>query len=114
GSNIVTFDFRYAAPATIAGSECGVFTFIVWVNDENADLTCFNTTDYADFREFTITVSCANDGNACTTDTCSAGTCGYAAAPNGTLCRAASGNCDVAETCDGVSTTCPSNAGNAA
>lgn len=32
------------------------------------------------------------------------------AAPAGTACRAASGECDVAETCDGVSLTCPADA----
>jgi len=36
------------------------------------------------------------------------GTC--APLSSGTVCRAATGGCDVAETCDGVSTACPANA----
>ena len=36
------------------------------------------------------------------------GTC--SAASNGTVCRAASGTCDVAETCNGTSLTCPTDA----
>lgn len=55
----------------------------------------------------TITLDC-DDGNACTTDTVVSETCNYAPAPNGTLCRGSSDECDPAEVCDGVSTTCPS------
>ncbi|MBM4246313.1 MAG: hypothetical protein FJ148_21355 [Deltaproteobacteria bacterium] len=54
--------------------------------------------------------ACASDGNVCTVDACDgSGACGHAAGNAGTLCRAASGVCDVAETCDGASPTCPTN-----
>ncbi len=40
--------------------------------------------------------------------TCSAaGVCGFAPLPAGTICRAATGDCDLAETCDGDSIVCP-------
>src|SRR5439155_1663506 len=53
---------------------------------------------------------CTDDGNPCTTDTCSAGACSHAAGNAGTVCRAAAGVCDVDETCTGTSTACPANA----
>src|SRR5437867_1611099 len=52
---------------------------------------------------------CTDDGNPCTTDTCSAGACSHAAGNAGTVCRASAGPCDVAETCTGASATCPAN-----
>jgi hypothetical protein len=51
--------------------------------------------------------ACADDGNPCTTDTCQGGTCTHAAGNAGTVCRVAAGECDLAETCTGSSTTCP-------
>lgn len=45
----------------------------------------------------------ADCGNGC--GVCTAGVC--SAAANTVVCRAAAGLCDVAETCDGVSTACP-------
>src|SRR5437762_2763652 len=48
---------------------------------------------------------CTDDGNPCTTDTCSAGACSHPAGNAGTECRASAGPCDVAETCTGTSTT---------
>ena len=49
-----------------------------------------------------------DDGNPCTTDSCDPVTgCTHAAAPAGTVCRAAAGSCDVAETCDGSGADCP-------
>src|SRR5881396_3495704 len=58
--------------------------------------------------------ACTDDGNVCTTDTCN-GTvsnplCTHPAGNTGTVCRAAAGPCDVAETCTGTSTTCPADA----
>jgi hypothetical protein len=38
---------------------------------------------------------------------CAEGVCGFAPALAGTVCRPAAGDCDVAETCDGVSLACP-------
>jgi hypothetical protein len=45
-----------------------------------------------------------DDGNACTTDTCSAGVCGHSAAPNGTTC-ADDGNSCTSDTCNAGSCT---------
>src|SRR5439155_3794741 len=56
--------------------------------------------------------ACTDDGNPCTTDICngSSNLCQHAAGNAGMVCRAASGVCDVAETCIGTSTTCPADA----
>src|SRR5205823_4636076 len=61
---------------------------------------------------------CTDDGNPCTTDTCSAGACSHPAGNAGTecrasagpcdaVCRASAGPCDVAESCTGSSAACP-------
>src|SRR5439155_2971240 len=58
--------------------------------------------------------SCTDDGIVCTADVCNgtlgAPACTHPAGNAGTVCRAAVGPCDVAETCTGTSTTCPSDA----
>lgn len=52
--------------------------------------------------------ACPDDGSACTTDACDgSGACVHPAGNAGTTCRASGGACDVAETCNGSSTTCP-------
>src|SRR5207244_3591231 len=55
--------------------------------------------------------ACTDDGHVCTTDVCNgtvgAPACTHAAGNAGTVCRAAAGGCDVAETCTGTSTACP-------
>jgi RHS repeat-associated protein len=53
--------------------------------------------------------SCPDDGNVCTTDTCNgtSAVCQHPAGHAGTICRAIAGACDVAETCTGASSTCP-------
>lgn len=51
-----------------------------------------------------------DDANPCTVDTWNGVSCTYAPAPTGTLCRAATGPCDVAETCSGSSGACPDDA----
>src|SRR5206468_9052912 len=51
-----------------------------------------------------------DDGTVCTADTCDAsGRCIHPPDPasSGTVCRAAAGACDVAESCTGTSSTCP-------
>jgi hypothetical protein len=48
-----------------------------------------------------------NDSNACTVDTCVAGTCVFTPGNAGAVCRPVAGPCDVAETCTGTSATCP-------
>jgi hypothetical protein len=51
---------------------------------------------------------CADDGEDCTADECDgAGTCDHPAGNAGTECRGMAGDCDVAESCDGIATTCP-------
>jgi len=55
--------------------------------------------------------ACTSDGNPCTSDLCdAAATCTHPAASAGTVCRPAVGACDVAESCDGVSSYCPADA----
>jgi cysteine-rich repeat protein len=55
--------------------------------------------------------SCTSDGLPCSSDVCNGtGTCTHNASPSGTPCRASAGICDVAETCDGASTSCPTDA----
>ncbi|MBY0274935.1 hypothetical protein K2Z84_06320 [Candidatus Binatia bacterium] len=52
--------------------------------------------------------ACDDDGNVCTSDRCDGGgTCAHPAGNAGATCRAVAGTCDVAETCDGTSTSCP-------
>jgi hypothetical protein len=52
-----------------------------------------------------------DDGNPCTVDTCDAQAgCGHTAAAADVLCRPATGVCDAAENCDGVTTECPADA----
>lgn len=61
--------------------------------------------------------TCADDGNACTRDVCASETvppdnivivtCSHPAGNAGTVCRPRRGDCDVAESCNGSSTSCP-------
>src|SRR5437667_6191312 len=53
--------------------------------------------------------ACTDDGNACTLDQCNGTSvdCQHPAGNAGAVCRAAAGECDVAESCTGTSTTCP-------
>ncbi len=52
--------------------------------------------------------ACAPDGLPCTLEQCDgSGACTHPAGHAGTQCRAANGECDVAEQCDGVNTDCP-------
>ncbi|MGD9765170.1 MAG: hypothetical protein AB7V27_15815 [Candidatus Binatia bacterium] len=52
--------------------------------------------------------ACATDGEICTADVCDgAGTCLHAAGNAGAICRAAAGECDLAEACDGNTPLCP-------
>jgi cysteine-rich repeat protein len=59
-----------------------------------------------------LVVGCTDDGLGCTSDVCESydGTCVHPLKSAGTVCRAASGSCDVAETCNGTSTACPADA----
>ena len=53
--------------------------------------------------------ACTDDGNVCTLDQCDGSNilCQHPAGNGGTVCRASAGFCDVAETCTGTTTTCP-------
>lgn len=54
---------------------------------------------------------CQDDGSVCSDDVCDgSGACIHPAAHGGVLCRAAAGDCDVAEACDGASPVCPGDA----
>src|SRR5437016_2698359 len=56
--------------------------------------------------------ACTDDGNPCTLDQCNgtSTSCQHPAGNAGGVCRAAAGECDVAETCTGTSSTCPADA----
>lgn len=56
--------------------------------------------------------ACPPDTNVCTLDRCdgSSSVCQHPPGNAGTLCRAASGECDTAEVCNGTTTTCPTDA----
>src|SRR5438132_6784385 len=53
--------------------------------------------------------ACTDDGNACTLDQCNGTSidCQHPVGNAGAVCRAAGAECDLAETCTGASTTCP-------
>ena len=53
--------------------------------------------------------ACSDDSNPCTTDLCpgTSATCQHSAGNAGAVCRPAAGMCDVAETCNGTTGTCP-------
>src|SRR3989442_412090 len=57
-------------------------------------------------------MACTDDGNPCSLDQCdgTSNTCQHPVGNAGAVCRAAAGECDIAETCTGTSTTCPSDA----
>jgi uncharacterized delta-60 repeat protein len=55
-------------------------------------------------------IACTPDTLPCSTDACSSGACRHAPGNAGTICRAASGECDVAEACTGASPECPADA----
>jgi hypothetical protein len=55
--------------------------------------------------------ACTDDGLGCTSDVCNgtvgAPACTHPTKSAGTVCRAATNECDLQETCDGTSTACP-------
>src|SRR5204863_259511 len=67
-----------------------------------------STTCPADTKK-TNGTACTADTNPCTLDRCDGAnvTCQHPAGNAGTVCRAAAGECDAAETCTGTSTVCP-------
>jgi len=55
--------------------------------------------------------TCTSDSNPCTVDECDgANNCLHPAGNAGATCRTAASGCDLAETCDGSSTSCPADA----
>ena len=59
-----------------------------------------------------VAAESCNDNSICSTDSCNPhdGACSFVAANAGAVCRPSAGGCDIAETCDGTSTTCPADA----
>ncbi len=51
-----------------------------------------------------------DDKTACTIDAWDGTQCTHTPAARGTVCRAKAGDCDIAETCDGFTVSCPTNA----
>src|SRR5205814_3102172 len=94
-------------PAGNAGTVCRAA-----VNECDLAESCTgtSTTCPADAVQ-TAGTACTDDGNVCTTDVCNgtvgAPACTHPAGNAGTVCRAAAGLCDVAETCTGSSPACP-------
>ena len=66
-----------------------------------------NACGSSDAVHFTVSVPVTDDGKACTADFCSGGVVTHTLMSAGTVCRASVGVCDVAETCNGVSNSCP-------
>jgi hypothetical protein len=56
--------------------------------------------------------ACADDGNPCTVDVCDGVdvACGHPVGNAGVVCRPATGECDLAESCDGATRVCPADA----
>ena len=85
------------ACAVHAGDPCSGGVECAAVCDESAD-ACRTP----------IGVACASDGNPCTVDACDGlGACGHSVGNAGAECRSAVGTCDVAESCTGLSSSCP-------
>lgn len=74
--------------------------------------SCQPAVSTSSFTNLAVGQTCLDDGEACTTDICtkhgSSTTCDHNAGNAGTVCRAAAGVCDKAETCTGSSAACPS------
>jgi hypothetical protein len=69
---------------------------------------CNEDTGECEYAPKPADTSCTDDGEVCTDDVCNdVGECIHPAGHVGTLCREANGICDVPETCDGISPTCP-------
>src|SRR5439155_9464817 len=95
-------------PAGNAGTVCHTAG-----NDCDLTHTCTGTSTTCPTPVKAAGTACTDDTNPCTTDTCN-GTvgnplCVHSAGNAGTVCRAATGDCDLAATCTGTTTTCPSN-----
>lgn len=74
--------------------------------------SCQPATSTSAWTALSVGQTCLDDGLTCTTDVCTKHgnntTCDHNAGNAGTVCRASAGACDVAETCTGSSTACPS------
>lgn len=60
--------------------------------------------------ECTSADTCPPASSPCAVAICEDGSCGFAPVEAGTECRAAAGDCDLAEACDGASAACPDDA----
>jgi RHS repeat-associated protein len=103
GSNMILVAGGLSASTTVQNA--------AYLYDASFGLGCGSNSQCA--SGFCANGVCCN--NACNTGTCGAcnlaghlGTCSPLS--NGTVCRAASGACDIAETCNGSALTCPTDA----
>ena len=89
-----------------SGTSCG--------SSDDTACTDADTCDGAgvcETNDATPGTACPDDGSLCTTDICNTGgACTHPAGNAAVECRAASGVCDLAESCDGTATSCPSDA----
>ncbi len=105
--NVCTTDICSAGicthPAGNSGTECRASTGVCDPHEvcDGVSTTCPTDSKSPDGS------TCTDDGNPCTTDLCESGSCTHSAGNAGTVCRSSAGVCDLAETCDGVTTTCP-------
>ena len=100
-SNLCTIDIRSGTVCSYVPKDC---------DDEDpgtTDSCSLGVCTHVPTGGCVLNTDCADDGNACTSEVCSAGTCSNTPKPPGTICRAAAGVCDAAETCNGTASPCP-------
>ena len=119
GQDLIQLCVDYAIAGTVADPlalrlmhlEGGVWVDVTSSLDPATQTICGRVASLSPFG-VALQTGCAVDGdcddsNPCSSDTCDTGTCVHAATNAGAVCRPAVDGCDLEETCDGSSTTCP-------
>ena len=101
-----------APPDQVAAVICDFARYPEWVNAaKSVDVVEEYEDGYASQDGAPGSAVTCNDSNVCTVDSCDAAVgCVYTPGNAGTVCRAANGVCDAAETCSGSSNACPTDA----
>jgi hypothetical protein len=109
GSACDVADYCNGTTTTCAdGKQLATYVCRAATNECDLDEKCDGTTDSCPSdSKVADNTACTDDGNVCTTDKCQSGVCVHAAGNAGTVCRASSGPCDLADTCSGSSSACP-------